>query len=128
MEQKRILIIDDEPNLLAAMDRSLGRKGFRVMTAPNGQNGITLAKQRHPDLIILDLSMPGMGGEEVAIRLKDDPDTANIPIIFLTGLFSQEQQDQRGHKVGGQVFLAKPVESQNLINVINEVLSQPIAS
>ncbi|MBN1816208.1 MAG: response regulator [Sedimentisphaerales bacterium] len=109
------------------MDRTLGRKGFRVMTAPNGQNGIALAKQRHPDLIILDLSMPGMGGEEVAIRLKDDPDTAGIPIIFLTGLFSQEQQVQRGNKIGGQVFLAKPVESQLLIDVIHEVLNQPTA-
>ncbi len=127
MEQKKILIIDDEPNLLAAMDRTLGRKGFRVITAPNGQNGITLARRQHPDLIILDLSMPGMGGEEVAIRLKDDPETMDIPIIFLTGLFGREQQDQRGHHVGGQVFLAKPVEPRVLMDMINELLGQKTA-
>lgn len=127
MGQKKILIIDDEPNLLAAMDRTLGRKGFRVVTAPNGQNGITLARRQHPDLIILDLSMPGMGGEEVAIRLKDDPQTAEIPIVFLTGLFSREQQEQRGHHVGGQVFLAKPVEPDVLLGVIGELLGQKTA-
>jgi len=126
MEPKKILVIDDEFNLLAAMERTLGRRGFQVITAPNGQNGISLAKRRHPDLVILDLSMPGMGGEEVAVRLKDDPETANIPIIFLTGLFGRDQQAQQGHRVGGQVFLAKPVDPDVLVGTIEELLGEKV--
>ncbi len=128
MQQKKILLIDDEPNLLSALERALTRKDFHVMTAPNGQNGLKLAEESLPDLIVLDLSMPGMGGEIVASHLKENPRTAQIPVIFLTGLYSKEQQEQRGNFVHGQIFVAKPVETDVLVGIINQCLKSAPSS
>jgi len=122
-QQKKILLVDDEPSLLAALERTLSRKGYRIITAPNGQNAISLAKRHGPDLIIMDISMPGIGGEEVAAKLGEDPQTRNIPVIFLTGLFSRDQQQQRGHMIGGHIFVAKPVETEALLQIIQDRLA-----
>lgn len=123
MDKKTIMLVDDEPNLLSALNRSLGRKGFTVLTALNGKDALLLAGKIPPDIIILDISMPGMGGEEVASRLREIPGLKDVPIIFLTGLFSKEQEQRRGNVIGGNIFLAKPVDFDYLLSVINECMT-----
>ena len=89
MAKKKILIVDDKKDVLLMLGKRLMAEGYSVLTADNGKDAITIAKSKSPDLIILDVLMPGMDGCEVAERLKDDFRTQNIPIIFLTALLTR---------------------------------------
>ena len=79
-----VLAIDDDPTALELVRATLEPRGFRVLKAFSGQEGLEVAKRRQPDLIVLDLVMPGLDGFEVSKALKDDPETASIPIVVLT--------------------------------------------
>ena len=84
MSKPTILIVDDEPDILKVLARGLEVLGFSVIAADNGSDAIIIAKDVQPDLVILDVIMPGMDGGEVARRLKELPETKDIPIIFDT--------------------------------------------
>jgi len=105
----RVLIVDDQPQSLEAMQEALRPLGFEVLTAPDGEAGLALARERQPDVILLDIMMPGMDGFEVCQRLKDDPETRLLPVVFLTGLDSREARF-RGLEVGASDFLNKPFD------------------
>ena len=122
MDKKKILVVDDERNLLLILEKVLTAEGYSVITVNNGADAVISAKLKNPDLIILDVSMPGMDGSEVAEKLKDDSKTENIPIIFLTGLFSKEQEKKGGSMVGGNVFLAKPYDTEKLLTTVKTFL------
>ena len=92
MDQKKILIVDDENDVLILLKKGLTVKGYFVITATNGEDAIVLARSKHPDLIILDVLMPGMDGPEVDAKLKEDPKTKDIPIMFLTGLYTKKEE------------------------------------
>lgn len=120
MDAKKVLIVDDDPFELDLLERLLKTKKFSVVIANNGEEAVTLAKDDRPDLIIMDIQMPGMGGGEAAAVLGEDPDTQHIPIIFLTGLFSEEEVEARAHNLGGCYFMAKPVKKDELFEVIEK--------
>lgn len=122
MDRKKILIVDDEKDILAVLKKGLTSEGYSVITASSGADAIVLAKSRHPDLIILDVLMPGMDGGEVAGKLKDVPETKDIPVIFLTGMFPKRSEDDDFRMVSDHVLLDKPYEILKLINVIENVL------
>lgn len=86
MVMKKILLIDDDPKMLKAFFDKFSREGFEVVTASSGVVGIDLAKKECPDLILLDILMPGIDGIEVLKRLKDSSETQNIPVAMLTVL------------------------------------------
>src|SRR5687767_10100782 len=91
MDQKaRIVIIDDNANDIAVTRRFLERRGFEVLPALDGEEGLRLATQSHPDAVVVDYRMPGMNGFEVARRIKADPDLRTIPVLMLTGADSAE--------------------------------------
>lgn len=124
MNQKTILIADDEPYLLIILEKTLTDEGYTVVTAKNGEEALYLAINLCPDLIILDVSMPDMQGGEVAGHLRDNPETADIPVMFLTALLSKEQEEKEGNIIGGHTFMAKPYELEDLLSTVNNLLSQ----
>ena len=92
MFEKTILLVDDEKETLMFLANTLKRLGYKVITASSGAEAITKTKDNSPDLILLDVLMPGISGDDVAVILSQDPDTANIPIVFLTGIISKEEE------------------------------------
>ena len=102
-----VLAIDDQPQSLEAMREALTPLGFEVLEASGGEAGIALARERQPDVILLDIMMPGMDGFEVCQRLKADEETRLLPVVFLTGLDSRDAR-LRGLAAGATDFLTKP--------------------
>ena len=102
-----VLAIDDQLSSLEAMADALTPLGFEVLQAQDGETGLALARERRPDVILLDVMMPGMDGYEVCRRLKADEETSLLPVVFLTGLDSREAK-LRGLQAGATDFLTKP--------------------
>ncbi|MDM8549305.1 SpoIIE family protein phosphatase [Desulfobacterales bacterium HSG2] len=102
-----VLIIDDDPLVLKMIARQMSTRGFRTAISEDGENGFRQAKSVRPDLILLDVSMPRIDGFETCRRLKQDEDTRDIPVIFLTGMTSPEDII-RGFEVGGVDYVTKP--------------------
>ncbi len=114
MEQKKILIVDDEEDVLLMLETRFAAEGYSVITADNGEQAIFLANFQKPDLIVLDIQMPDMDGGEVASKLKEDPATCNIPVVFSTCLLSSSESSQRRRKSGGNIMLAKARDNKEL--------------
>lgn len=106
-QQPRILIVDDEPLNLKVLKQVL-QDDYRLSFAKSGMDALELVKKEKPRLILLDVMMPGMTGFEVCKRLKDDPDTQTIPVIFVTAL-SDEADESQGFKAGGVDYINKPI-------------------
>lgn len=120
---KRLLVIDDEPNLLRAVAAVLRGEGFEVSTARSGREALVAVAKITPDLIVSDVRMPGMDGFELARRLRRTPNFALIPIIFLTA--KDETEDRiEGFQSGVDVYLTKPFEPNELIAVIKNILQR----
>ena len=122
MSVKKILIIDDDEDLLFVLEERLTLEGYDVVSEVNGVKAIAMAKTQQPDLIILDVQMPIMEGGEVARRLKADPATQNIPILYLTCLLSNEESAQMKHDCGGSLMLSKSIDAKELISVIKNMV------
>ena len=123
-EKKKILLIDDEKDLCFFLKANLENTGeFDVIVSNMGDKGIKLAQREMPDLILLDILMPEMSGDEVAEILLEDPATAKIPIIFLTAMVTKEDiGDVTLEKRGGRNFIAKPTTTDKLVGAIKKVL------
>jgi CheY-like chemotaxis protein len=121
MDKKKILIIDDEKDALFILSKELASKGYSVISADNGNDALKLAKSKYPDLIMLDIWMPEMDGLEVFARLGEDPKTKDIPVIFLTCLFSKREEKERGCVVAGRVLIAKPYSIESLATEIERL-------
>ncbi|NWF09389.1 EAL domain-containing response regulator [Pseudomonas salomonii] len=104
-----LLIVDDEPQVRKLLETLLQHEGYQTLTASSGEEALQLVAQQPPDLILLDIMMPGMDGYEVASQLKGNAATANIPIIMLTAL-SESEARISGLETGAEEFLSKPVE------------------
>ena len=106
-EKELILVVDDSPTNLAILNVVL-REVYHVVTASNGPDALNMAATEEPDLIILDILMPGMDGYEILERLKANPFTKQIPVMFLTAM-DQERQEAKGLAMGAVDYLAKPI-------------------
>ncbi len=115
---KKILIADDEPDILEILQYNLEAEGFEVVTAKNGNEAIDKAKRALPDLIILDIMMPGKTGMEVCNTLRSLPVFKNTLIIFLTAL-SDEGTEIKGLETGADDYLTKPVSPKVLVSKVN---------
>ena len=119
--RKKILVIDDEPELIKAVEIRLKSIGYVVALSYDGRAGIDKAKEIKPDLIILDLIMPIMDGYVVAMELKNDPETKHIPIIILTAS-QREDLKARCRELGVASFIIKPFDTSDLVNMVNKIL------
>ncbi len=115
---KKILIADDEPDILEIIQYNLHAEGYEVVTAKNGNEAIDLAKKYHPDLIILDIMMPGKNGIEVCNILRLQPVFNDTLIIFLTAL-SDEGTEVKGLETGADDYLTKPISPKILVSKVN---------
>ena len=122
--KRKVLIIDDEEDFCFFVRENLDNTGmFEVFVATNGAYGIELARTCLPDIILLDLMMPDMTGEQVAEALKESSQTSGIPKIFLTALVTKEDTGTNVLKKSGDAFfIAKPVRTKELVVAIRKVL------
>jgi DNA-binding response OmpR family regulator len=122
---KRILIIEDEPEMLRNLTTILRLEKFRPLPAEGGRLGVDLAKKQKPDLILCDVTMPGLDGYGVIAALRADPTTVTIPFIFLTA--NAEKLDVRaGMNLGADDYLIKPVAKADLLATIRSRLEHAV--
>jgi two-component system sensor histidine kinase/response regulator len=125
MDKKKILIVDDEPDVLLLLFERLTKAGYQVLKAASGKEAIEIAGKKAPDLIVLDIAMPGMDGSETATILRSDPKTKEIPILFLTCLFTKQEEKMCGHLLGQNFFIAKPYDAAELLGEIEKRINKP---
>lgn len=119
MVKKKILVVDDEEDVAKVLKVRLKATGYHVVLAFDSVQAFTMANKERPDLIILDIMIPGGGGFVVAERLKQSTATHHIPIIFLTGISGGEE---RAYKVGASGYVMKPYHPEKLLETINNAL------
>ena len=121
--ERTVLIIEDEKLIIVSTQMVLEAAGFRVESATNGEDGIAKAKAAAPDMILLDIMMPGIDGWETLTRLKRDQATANIPVVIFTA-----REHSRGHQksseMGAADYFRKPFEPDELIELVEKHCSQ----
>jgi DNA-binding response OmpR family regulator len=119
---KKILLVDDEEGFLSVIKEALEIRGFDVVTARSAiEAGLELSSKK-PDLILMDIKMPGIDGLQACAAIKKNDSTANIPIMIVSAI-SEESQIKRAHKMDIPDYFVKPVDIEKLVNRIKEVLS-----
>jgi two-component system alkaline phosphatase synthesis response regulator PhoP len=111
--KKRILVVDDTKDVLQVVSRRLQSWGYEAITAESGEDGLRVAEEQVPDLILLDIMMPKLKGREVCARLKANPKTQQIPVIFLTALGLADHV-KAGMDLGADDYIVKPFEPAEL--------------
>ncbi len=119
--KQTVLVVDDEKDLVDLVSYNLQRNGYHVITATSGDMALELANRELPDMVVLDLMLPGMSGTDVARKLKSDPKTANIPIIMLTAK-SEETDVVVGLTLGADDYVTKPFSMKILLARLSSVL------
>ena len=120
--KQSILIVDDSPIIRASVAEELGESGYRTLFAENGKEAVEIASLEKPDLITMDIAMPVMDGYQACLHLKNNPETAAIPIIILTANNTQEERE-KGFEVGAVEYFTKPFTKGHLGNYIRHLLS-----
>jgi len=120
---KKILVVDDEQDIVGAIAIRLKSSGFEVITAGDGMEGLQKARIENPDLILLDVMLPKLDGYKVCRMLKFDEKYKHIPIIMVTGKFSDEDK-RKGLAVGADHYVLKPFDHKELLATIESVLSK----
>ena len=121
MAGEKVLIVDDDNEITMLLEFILKEGGYATFVAHNGEDGIKIALEEKPDILVLDLMMPGIDGFQVCAKLKSDDTTKNIPIIMLTAL-GMGKDFEKGLESGADWYITKPFESQHLIKRIKYLL------
>jgi CheY-like chemotaxis protein len=119
---KKILVVDDEEDVLIPLSNILKRANYEVISTTKGKEAVGLAMKLRPELIILDIVMPDMGGSEVATVLTGNPSTRNIPIIFLTGILTKQEEESLEKRSGKHYVIAKPATGKELLEMVGKIL------
>lgn len=122
--QAKILIVEDEPAILANLARFLRLEGFAVLTAADGAAGLELARSEQPDLVLCDLLMPKLDGRAVLHELQADATTRSLPLIFLTASAEPSEREARLDQ-GAADYLVKPVDLKDLLACVRRHLPEP---
>jgi two-component system, OmpR family, alkaline phosphatase synthesis response regulator PhoP len=120
-EVKKILLVDDEPDILEFLEYNLKKEGFAVFTANDGPSALVKARSAKPDLIILDIMMPGLDGVETCRQLREDPQFKNTPIAFLTAR-DEDYTQIAALDIGGDDFITKPIKPKVFLSRIQALL------
>lgn len=121
-----ILVVDDEPDLLVLLEEHLTQEGYEVLTASTGMQAIARAREDHPDVILLDVMMPGVSGFDVCNILQDFPETAAIPVIFLTAV-AETKRKVMGLNLGADDYITKPFDLHELAARVQAALRPRLA-
>jgi two-component system phosphate regulon response regulator PhoB len=117
----RILVIEDEADIRHVLDHNLRTAGYEVIAAERGREGLSLAREQHPDLVLLDLMLPDLSGTQVCRALKDDPGMRDVPVVMLTAR-SEEIDRVVGFELGADDYVVKPFSVRELLLRIRAVL------
>ncbi|MBA3538965.1 MAG: response regulator [Deltaproteobacteria bacterium] len=120
--QRSILVVDDDPEIVLMLSTRLGHCGYKITTANDGHRALEHAKRDKPDLVLLDVMMPGKSGWEVARALKQDPATQNIKIVMVTAI-GEKTNELTSPLYGADAYIDKPFEFERLESVIGELLA-----
>ncbi len=121
MKKKKVLIVDDERDIVKALMIRLRSRGYEVVVAYDGAQGIFMAHKESPDLILLDIRMPAGDGFSVAEKLKQSDETKDIPIIFLTGS-PEKNAEGRAMELGARFYIKKPYDPEELLDAMERAL------
>lgn len=112
--KKKILLVEDSPTQMLSVKTTLQAKGYQVITAESGEEGLEKARREHPELVVLDVILPGRNGFQICRDLKTSPETKQVPVILLT---SKDQESDRfwGLKQGADEYLTKPCKESELL-------------
>ena len=121
-DKRRVLLVDDDEGLRRVVAVTLGEEEFELLLASDGEEAVAVAREQHPELILLDVSMPRLNGFEVCRTLKGDPNTAHIKIIMLTAA-ALPADKARGHEVGADAYFVKPFSPLALLDKVHAVLN-----
>jgi len=123
MDKKRVLIVDDEPDIVESVKFSLELENIECLEAYDGEEALLKAKKEKPDLIILDIMLPKLNGYKIARLLKFDREYKDIPIIMLTAR-TQEKDVKLGEETGADKYITKPFDMDMLVNTVQEYLKE----
>lgn len=121
MANEKIVVIEDEPDILEVVEYNLARERFKVKGVRDGEHGLAAVRAEQPDLVVLDIMLPGMDGLEVCRKLKSDPLTSGIPVVIITAK-SEESDEVLGLGVGADDYVAKPFSPKVLVARVKAVL------
>jgi CheY-like chemotaxis protein len=124
VQEGYVLVVDDVPDILELLDTSLKFKGYRVITARNGQEALDVIAAERPILIIADILMPIMDGFSLVHRLRLNPLTRNIPVVFLSATYVTPEDKDFAHTIGVTRFIEKPVDLESFLPMIEKYLRQ----
>ena len=122
MSSPRILVADDEPALLRLLEFVLGRRGYIIQGVTNGNAAVEILKTESPDLVILDVMMPGLDGYEVLTYIRETAHLEALPVVMLTAR-AQLDDIQLGLSLGADAYLAKPFDPEDLLSVVESLIS-----
>ncbi len=123
MEIKKILIIEDDPEERLILGRELRKYGYIVYESPTGEEGLKIFKEDRPDLVILDVMLPGIDGWEVLRRIKKGPISKRVPVMMLTGK-SEDKDKIKGYDIGADYYVTKPYNISRLLPVIRSLIEE----
>lgn len=121
---KEILIVEDEMDVQLMLEKRLTAEGYSVVTAYNGNDALALVRSQQPDIILLDRVLGDMLGEEIAAKLRAETQTKDIPVIFISALFSKQEETERGHLFCGSPMFSKPYDVEELLMVIEDLIKE----
>ena len=118
----KVLVVDDEPNILMSLEFLMRKSGYEVFIARNGTEALQLVHEQRPNVLVLDIMMPEVDGYEVCQHIKASPELRHIRVIFLSAK-SKEADIEKGYAAGADLYLTKPFSTRNLVQRINEFIS-----
>jgi CheY-like chemotaxis protein len=121
-----ILVVEDIPNVLELIEVTLRFKGYPVITASNGQEALKVLEKNRPTLVITDILMPKLDGFSLAQKMRTDPLTRNIPIIFLSATYVTSEDKTFAHSLGAVRFIEKPIDTEEFMLTIAEILTEGV--
>ncbi|MEP6894903.1 MAG: response regulator [Chloroflexota bacterium] len=119
-----LLVVEDIPDILNLLEATLKFKGYRVITARNGEEALEVLKQERPSLIITDILMPKMDGFNLVHRLRINPETRTIPVVFLSATYVAPEDKVFAHSIGVNRFIEKPVDLVAFLPIVERILAQ----
>lgn len=125
-QQGYLLVAEDIPDILNLMDATLKFKGYRVVTARNGQEALDAIQKEHPLIVITDILMPKMDGFSLVHRLRINPETRHIPVVFLSATYVAPEDKAFAITIGATRFIEKPIDLENFMRTIKELLEQGV--
>lgn len=119
----KVLVVDDEPNIVLSLEFLMEQAGFEVVTAEDGEQALARINDAHPDLLLLDISLPGISGFDVLEQLRGNAATAQLPIIMLTA-HGRDVEREKGMALGADDYITKPFSTQSLVEKVKALLSE----